>query len=359
MKAPRYRLAFDRIRCGALRRIGWDVNLLKSAASVEVLHPGEQTSTPKAIALPGQYDRVRACAFGRTPELEIAELQGAPRTIGPTLRYELRDVLAANGILYGRGKQKYFNRLSTAEVPRDWPELDDVGLRSSFVGCQFFGHWLRDDCATHLLTVDSSTTVSMPTPAWPDRRAYLDLFKQEYAELDHAYIRRLFLFEDISQNAHKVERFRSLRTRMQTTAGMKKGDNQIVYIKRGGSGKRRALLNENELIDAMSARGVHIAQPEEHSADRLISALYGARIVISIEGSQLSHALYTIRDAGGILVIQPPNRFFNSHMDWARALGIHYAVTVGQERQDGFHLPVDDLLRTIDLLDAAVSQNKN
>jgi glycosyl transferase family 61 len=346
------RATFERIRCGILRRLGCDIDLIKSAVAVEFLHTGEQISAPKAIALPGQYDRVRACAFGRSRKLEIAQLQGAPRAIGPTVRYELRDVLVANGILYGRGKQKYFNRLSAAEVPREWPKLDEVGLRSSFVGCQFFGHWLRDDCATHLLAADSPTTVSMPTPPWPDRRAYLDLFGQEYAELDYAHIRRLILFEDISQNAHKVERFRSLRTRMQTTAGMKEGDNEIVYIKRGGSGKRRALLNENELIDAMSARGVHIAQPEEHSADRLISALYGARIVISIEGSQLSHALYTIRDAGAILVIQPPNRFFNSHMDWARALGIHYAVTVGQERQSGFHLPVDDLLRTIDLLDA-------
>jgi hypothetical protein len=78
-------------------------------------------------------------------------------------------------------------------------------------------------------------------------------------------------------------------------------------------------------------------------------------MLISIEGSQLSHALYTLGDEGGVLTIQPPSRFFNSHMDWVRALNMRYGLVVGEERQSGFHLPVDDLLRTIDLMDAKLS----
>ena len=53
---------------------------------------------------------------------------------------------------------------------------------------------------------------------------------------------------------------------------------------------------------------------------------------------------------------KPPNRFFNSHMDWARALGMRYGVVVGERRESGFHVPVADLLRTIDLMDAALAQ---
>src|SRR5262245_64822203 len=112
------------------------------------------------------------------------------------------------------------------------------------------------------------------------------------------------------------------------------------------------LRNEPKIIDALASRGAVVAQAEALAAPELIAKLFGARIIISVEGSQLSHALYTLRERGGLLVIQPPDRFFNSHMDWARALGIRYAFVVGEQRGAGFHIPVDDLLRTTDKLEA-------
>jgi hypothetical protein len=39
-------------------------------------------------------------------------------------------------------------------------------------------------------------------------------------------------------------------------------------------------------------------------------------------------------------------------MDWARALEMRYGIVVGEQREIGFHLPIDDLLRTVDLMDA-------
>jgi hypothetical protein len=42
-------------------------------------------------------------------------------------------------------------------------------------------------------------------------------------------------------------------------------------------------------------------------------------------------------------------------MDWAHALNMRYGLVVGEARSCGFHLPVDDLLRTIDLMDASLS----
>src|SRR5664279_2741784 len=156
------RLAVERIRCGIARRIGLDVDLLNKAVSVDELHPSETTIGSPCIVLPGQYERVRGGAFNVNVAKEIAELGGAPRKIGPTVRYVLEDVIVSNSIIYGQGRKKLFNyniRRDRAELP--WAEYDEVALRSSFIGCYFFGEWLGQDCATHLLPEQSDTIMSM------------------------------------------------------------------------------------------------------------------------------------------------------------------------------------------------------
>lgn len=352
MIAWQCRVAFERIRCGIARRVGFDVELLNSAFSVDELHPAETIAGPACIALPGQYERVRACPYGIDTAKEIAELQGAPRRIGPTLRYALVNVLVSHGIIYGRGQRKLFNyeiRLDQAELP--WAEYDEAALRSSYIGCHFFGHWLRDDCATHFLAEQSGTAMSMPTPPWPDRASYLSLFGQSYAELDRSHVRRLILFDDISQNAHKVKRWRALRARVAKNR-VSGTTGRIIYLMRGAGGKQRSLLNEAEIVEALTRQGAVIVRAESLSVPELISELAGARIVVSVEGSQLSHALYTLSEGAGLLVVQEPYRFFNPHVDWARPLNVRYGIVVSEQRELGFYLPVADLLHTIDLMDA-------
>ncbi|WOH53728.1 glycosyltransferase 61 family protein [Bradyrhizobium sp. sBnM-33] len=354
MNERSFRVLLERIRIGLARRVGFDVDLLKSATSIEVLDPGETISGSPCIALPEQYERVNACAFGIDPAQEIAQLKGAPRSIGPTIQYVLDNVVVNEGIIYGRGRHKFFNtNVVFQSDDTTWVDHGEAALRSSFVGCHFFGHWLRDDSATHLLASNFGTPVSMPTPFWPDRAGYLGQFGQQCVELRRAYINRLFLFDDINQNAHKAKRFRTLRARLANGPAQRK-TGHIAYLMRGSGGTQRLLLNEGEIIDALTQRGVTVVKAETLNVSQLVSELLGARIIISVEGSQLSHALFTLQDSGGILVIQPPDRFFNSHLDWARALNMQYGVVVGEKRKNGFFLPVHDLLKTIDLLDKEI-----
>jgi hypothetical protein len=353
MIAPNYRAAFERLRCGLLRRAGRDVDLLKRA-SAEILDPGETVSGKPSIVLPNQFDRVRSCGFGRDVAEEIAQTQGAPREIGPTIRYVVEDVVVDRGIIYGRGAQTYFNAgLDFGPAKAPWAEYEDVALRSSFIGCYFFGHWLRDDCATHLLAEQRSAPMSMPTPVWPDVPGYLDVLGQSYGQIDRGYVKHLTLFEDICNTPHKIARLRQLRARIAATQPSKP-TGKIVYLMRGSAGKPRTLVNEMEIVEQLKRRDIVVVEAEKLSVPLLVSELFNARIVISIEGSQFSHALMTLSDAGAILVIQPPDRFFNSHMDWARALDIQYGLVVGEQKETGFYLPIDDLLRTIDLLDAGL-----
>jgi hypothetical protein len=346
----RYRVAFERIRFGIAQRFGFDVELLNAAASVDELHATENITASPCIALPGQYERARAGAFGIDIAEEIAQLKGGPREIGPTVRYVLKDVLVCQGIIFGRARWKLFNpaiRVDPVESP--WTEYDEVILRSSYVGCHFFGHWLADDCATHLLAEQLGTPMSMPTPPWPDCAGYLALFGQSYTKLGRARVRRLVLFDDIAHNAHKAPRLRALRARVAKHQSSATG--RIIYLMRGLGGKPRTLLNEMDIVESLMRRGVIIVQAETLSVPELIAELLGARIVMGIEGSQLSHVLFTLHDKGGVLAILPPDRFFNGYMDGAHTLGMRYGIVVGEQRQSGFYLPVNDLLRTIDLMD--------
>jgi hypothetical protein len=348
MSSGYWRVTFERLKVGIAKRVGFNVDDINGAASIEVLDAGETVIGPACIALPGQYERVRACAFGVDVTEELTQVQGGPRRIGPTQQIVLRDVTISQGTLYSRGRCKFFN-YKLDQSAASWAEHDEVALRSSFLGCHFFGHWLRDDCATHMLAEQVGVPIGMPTPPWPDRAGYLKLFNQSHMELGRAHVRRLVLFDDISQNAHKAERLRALRTRV-ATGRTPQNTGHIVYLMRGAGGTRRSLLNEDEIASALERRGVIIVRSETLPVPELTSVLLGAKLVISIEGSQLSHALYTLDSHGGILIIQPPDRFFNSHMDWARALHMQYGIVVGEQRETGFHLPVDDLMRTIDLM---------
>lgn len=350
----RSRVAFARIRCGIARRIGLSAELLE-AAPVEVVHPCEQAAGPPCIALPGQFERILACPYGIEAAEEIARVQGASHTIGATRRYIVDNALVVGGIVYALGRRRDFNAIAgRAQWKQPWTEHGEVALRSSLVGCHFFGHWLRDDAATHLLAQQYGDPMALPTPPWPDRADYLDLLDQSYAELGPAFVRRLILFDDIHQNTHKVQRFRILREQLARGVAPSAAG-RIIYLRRGSGGAVRRLVNEADIIEHLERRGVEILEPETISAKRLVEALYGARLVISIEGSQLSHALMTLREGGGVLAIQEPDRFFNSHMDWAHPLGMRYGIVVAQRGGDGgLRLPPSELLHTIDLMDAAL-----
>ena len=358
-----WQLAFERIRFGLARRFGLDVELLNAAASVEELHPAEKIAGTPCIALPGQYERVSKGAFNIEIAEEIAQLKGARREIGPTVRYVLDNVLLSHGIIQARGRRMLFNStINFGPIQSPWAEYDEAVLRSSYVGCYFFGHWLADDCTTHLLAQQLGTPMSMPTPPWPNRAGYLALFGQSYIELGRARVRRLVLYNDIAHNEHKASRFRALRARVASN-NESRAAGRIIYLMRGRGGAPpvgsaayqssagRRLLNEVEIVESLMRRGVIIVRPEMLTVPQLIAELLGARIVIGLEGSQLSHVLFTLHDKGGMLAIQPPDRLYNGYMDAVNVLGMRYGIVVGEQRQSGFHLPLGDLLRTIDIMD--------
>jgi hypothetical protein len=349
------RLACHRAFASLDQRRGKSRNFFEIANRVSEIAPPHVVAGNPCIMLPDQLDRVKAAAFATQLPLEMAQLRGEPRTAPALRRFEFRNAMIEGSSIYSSEGRKYFNyHLPAPSFSEQVEVFDTASVRSSFIGTFFFGHWLRDDCASHLLAKEEGDVVSIQYPHWPDTDFYSDAFNQKFPTVRRAFARRLVLFDDISQTPHKAHRFHQLRQALsQKTRGVER--EHIVYLKRGAAGAKRQLLNETEITQALEQRGVRIVQAEGMPASELASRLMGSRLVISVEGSQISHALYTLRLGGGVLAIQPPQRLFNSHMDWARVMDMHYGVVVGidQGNQD-FTLPIDDLLRTIDLMETRI-----
>jgi Glycosyltransferase 61 len=322
------------------------------AHRIDEICPAETLSGPAGVCLPGQLDRISAAAFDLDVKTEIAQFSGAPKVTLAARRIELHNVYIDGYSLHCQGRRLCMRTDGQAHVPDTaMIELQNAGLRSSFLGCWFFGHWLRDDCATHELARDFGPVLGIQTPYWPDKVDYLTLFGQEVLTARQAFVSKLVMFDDIHQGRDKALRFQILREKIRRVVTPVHSDH-IVYLRRGGSASARSISNEAEVVKALHHRGVIIVSAEQLSIPEMAAKLLGARMIISIEGSQISHALYTLKEGGSVLAIQPPDRFFNSHMDWLRVLDMHYGIVVGQGLGGQFHVDVDELLRTIDLMDA-------
>ena len=208
-----------------------------------------------------------------------------------------------------------------------------------FLGRKTLFNWMKRPWFRHFTDADILGIGSGMTVQLIYKPLYPRLFDQDWTPTRRAEIGRLVWFDDLSHNSSKAERYRALREKIRTRC--KPSDlKSVVYLKRGQSGETRQLINEDTIIQTL----------EETPLDVTIAALIDCQLVIGVEGSHLSHAVYTLQPKGGVLVIQPPSRFYNAHKDWVDSLGMHYGFVVGDAAERGFSLSVNDLLRTIELM---------
>lgn len=348
------------LRCGAeqlwfkaRKALRQDTVLMHGPVRIDILAEEEERSGRAGIVLPGQLDKVVKAGFKRDLRYEIETFMGAPRKIAATRRIELQNAFIHRTDFFRHGRRKFFRVADGAmNENRRMERHRDVVVRSSIAGCHFFGDWIRDDCATTLIDEDESFfELFMPTPPWPDKFHYRDLFEFNQSELYACAADRLVFYEDGGQTGHKVRRLSKLRDKVRTKLHLRNGAG-IVYIRRGANSAHREMVNEEEIVEQLERRGVTILEAERHDLQTTLRSLGAARLLIGVEGSQLCHGIYGLRGGAGVLVIQPPDRFFNSHMDWSQPLDIHYGAVVGDPVPGGFTLRIDDLLRTIDLFPA-------
>ncbi|SFI66065.1 glycosyltransferase 61 family protein [Albimonas pacifica] len=343
--SPLERIALLRKDLGRPMAMDWEHR------DVEIVVPAIDVWYEPSVHLDGQIEKISAAAFG-TVQAAVSTLPGHRRTCKPIRARRLRNCYITHKRLIRPPATVVTLNLRRPDAPHPWryATVDEpVALCSSVLGTHFFGDWLRDDCPTRLLAQDRGRIRRLETPNWPDADVYRRIFGHDDLTAENHFYRDLTLFDDAGQNPHKAERFRQLRRRVLDACPA--SNPEIVYMRRGATGAQRELHNEDELIALLEGLGTTIIEPET-DGDALIRKCLGAKIFVSIEGSQLSHALYTLRDRAGLLVIQPPDRFYVSHRDWSAVMGIPFGFIVGDAEAGGFRVNLDDFQRTLDRLAA-------
>ena len=307
--------------------------------------------------LPGLYerdqlDRVVRCGFKRTLEGELEKLDARSFLETPLSEYRLRDAIIAGRQIFTPETRHFFGALpSLASLREVCVQHDRATLLNSEQGLWYFGHWLRDDCAVYEEVQTEPNLLSMQRPHWPDRHVYETAFRQTWTATPLAHVAELTVYRELGFSRDKARRLRLLRARLRA-AHPAQGQGKIVYISRARLGAARTMSNADTVESAFAAAGITVVEPGV-DGESLVRTLLDATMIITIEGSQASHGVYTLADGGALLILQPPDRFYNPHHEWTRLLGMRYGITIGQMDETGFRIEPDEVFAMIERLMAA------
>ncbi|MDO5632874.1 MAG: glycosyltransferase family 61 protein [Paracoccus sp. (in: a-proteobacteria)] len=311
---------------------------------------GKMIPCRTALFDPDQLDRVTACGFGRELHSEVMKVTATAFLEVSADVFELGPATVAGGMIFSQHgryfigpKHPSFGQIRAAE------QIDGpVVLANSTQGLKYFGHWLADDTPVFEQYRDHPGLLSLPRPTWTDAAAYEQLFDHNWHEVAAFSTPSLTVVRELGFNLSKAERLTRLRDRIRSKIAPAQ-PGRIVFIRRGGSGESRDIVNWPELEPVLQQAGITILNPEGDTGE-FVRQLLDASLIISVEGSQMCHAVYGIRQGGAILVLQPPDRFYNPHHEWARLMDIAYGFVVGQTAEGGFTIDADELLSMADRL---------
>lgn len=325
------------------------------AAADEIITvcPAEEDVRPKAHFLPDQLERVREFQAMGGREAQIARITEAPVSHAATLAFRYRNAQLLGGCLYAGGSRR---QLTMAPPPRGLrsieTRIDKAALVGTAISSVFFGHYVMDDSATTLMARDFGPAYSPKNDqlaGWTHALAYRKLMDLEVPPLSEAFISEAWVFQDFGMNSHRRRRMQDVRKRLAGLPADRSGHG--VYIIRSNFGQNlRSLENELELAEHLNKRGFTVVNPMLESVSEIIRKISGAALVISVEGSALSHAYLTMREDGAMITIQPPYRFDAVLKDFTDLLGMRYGFVVGEGERHQFRVNIDDVMRTVDLV---------
>lgn len=325
------------------------------ATEVRTLGGATRRTAQPAIALPRELDRLVRHHPDSRMHHNLARLLDPIVAQGPTVAYRIDDALIADGCLHGRAA-----RMVLRSGRRRWGLPGGFEHRTQAVLCSYwatelyFAHWLIDTPTHERLAHDMGwAPVVLDPPLYAHEPGYRDLLGLPREAVNYACFDRLWVLEDHELNAHRLERLE--RNRALVRGKVAQTGAERVFISRGMTGVGRVLGNEAALCADLSALGFAIIEPERLTASAIAAALANARIVVAVEGSAIAHAVLAAPNDAAIVTIQPPRHFNSLYKTHCDALGMRFGYVIADPTGDEtFIQPLDRLLQTIDLVDAAL-----
>ena len=306
-------------------------------------------SIPPAIYDEVELSRVTAVDVDSSREIEWRRIKGGAMEQRASMAYEVRDVVLSQGCIIA---PPMVRSISVGPLPF-WGRYTETEeecalLTATLNTSRYFGHWVMDELTRILAAPRVGHAVAPPRPLSTHQREYLKIMELSQHVRTDVRFRRLVILEERNQNAYRRERYSVLRERA------RRGRHAVpctgVMLLRRQTGISRILVNEDDLADRLARLGFTTMCPMDYTVDEIFDACMDAPVVIGVEGSHLVHALLVMRERGTLLTLQPPNRFNNILKTYCDGLGLRYAFTVGHQRENGFFVDPDQVVRLLDLL---------
>ncbi|QND70432.1 glycosyltransferase 61 family protein [Tardiphaga robiniae] len=319
-----------------------------SAVHRETLCPEEKAETWPSIFLPGQLDRVTATSEHLPLSAEIESIVAREYTHAPTYAYHISDAVLYRGSIYA-GNLRYFitepgrfGRMSDVEY------FSQAGLASTAVGYRYFGHWLRDDCIQYVAASNYGPPLCVRLDLSPHMEQYASCFAQDWSGASQAIVDHLVLFQDHAQNSLKRFRYEQLSSRIAQVFPNNGVRNKLVYVRRGEAGQARLIENEDALVEALVQQGFEVLDVASDFST-IIRVLRAAKLVVSIEGSNINHFNFCAGPGCALIVLEPPDRFIAFHRHWAECVGVRFGFVVGTKRGEQYAFSAAEILKTADM----------
>ena len=325
------------------------------ASEIIELAPAVDRVQPAAIALPGEFDRVLGFQEDTTQAMERERLGEGSRRHASTVAYRIDGALLAKGTLYFGGGYEVIKKASKRLILTGHRDLfAEMQLCSNYVIERYFGHWANDGLILELLAAQRSAPgLKLAGTPWMHEPGYRELCGLAVTRSDHAWVDRLWVIDDRGMNDSWISRIEELRRRVRSTT-VPSGPKRVM-LTRGKLGVKRNLTNYSAVEEALTGLGFVVVHPELETVRGLVDKLSGAEIAIAVEGSHQDHCWLAMSPQSTFVVIQPPTRFNTYGKMRADAIKINWAYVVADPHPEGFCLPIERLLRTIDEVVRATS----
>ena len=316
------------------------------------IFPAQTGQERAAIYLEDALDRITGFTPWNAPDYELKRVHGGAIEHVATKGHLLKSARISGPIVYCRAfktLQGFGTERAFGAPPRGDP-IQRACLVSSFAGSHFFGPFLRD-ITVELIPDAGDPVIGLETKSYEHEAAYREMLSlPQPPKARNTTVSELTMYTDFGQNRFKQDRYRELRRRLRARFPDHGSGPPGVYLKRGHSGEARILVNGEEVETALAARGFDIVEPGLLRAEEIVRRCLDARVIVSVEGSQVTHAAYTLADGGAYLVLQPPDRFAMAHKEVADCLEQRFAFDVGTPAEGGFVIDTGRLERLLDRL---------
>ena len=346
MKNKLYRLAG--------RLFGKPLNLESIAKDATVLCTQEEQDVPPAVYLPAHLQRITGPTINCVLSVTMGRMHDTHPIHAPTLMYSLGKTQLFGGGLWTHNNQ-FITRSINEKDNFERISLSQAVVTDADVGLSYFGHWMREVVPASLVGTREIPSLSLRRPHYSHAAQYEQFFKLKTIYANKGTVENLYLLSDFSQNSYKLKRYLTLRDNLEDSLKPQDIAYKGVFIARGQTGSKRALINESEVISHLQKNGFDVIYPEKMTPEAIIRKLWNAKVVITVEGSAHNHAIYSMARTGCLLTLQPPSRFGIIIKNACDCLGIGWGfyVCAASNNDEGFYVDsFADLDKVIDKLQA-------